>query len=123
MPNFNWKMYTCDGGDIAEYDGSQDVLQCPTSCVQAIAKADPYHGYTLLSNRDFYWYDFTAENWEGGDYAGLLFYIMSPGPKKIAFGLTISTERFWQVIAHVYADQSIPDKSGWYPWETQPPEA
>lgn len=112
-----WRIYythsTFDARDGPAY-------KAPARDVQAIAVADPDHGWYLCRSGDFYWYLPDTDTWNCGDLFGLFDYLIEPGPKRVLFGRTCTHDEFAAVLERAYNDPDIPQKTGWRPREHRP---
>lgn len=120
-----WRIYYGDGSTFSNQDGPPD--QAPSRNVQLIVVWNLevgrilLHGFHALNVADFYWYRAEQELWHAGDYAGLIDYLMDPGPKTVKFGRNLPREDFFKLYAAALADPDFPAKSGVIPGEPRPP--
>ena len=102
-----WRIYYADGAMYSTEDGSP--FDAPALGVQAIAQEDREVGRTLLSRHEFYWW--TGSEWFGGDIFGLWDYLASPGPKRVAFGRSMTTPEYQAIMRKATDDPYLPRKS------------
>lgn len=116
---FQWKIFYGDGSTFTDSEGS--AYDAPSRNVQLVVAADLEHGWSILRQFDFYWWD--ADCWRGGDQFGLWDYLCLPGPKKVIFGRTINHQSYMDVFERALNDPDLPQKTAWRDEEPQPPGA
>jgi hypothetical protein len=108
-----WRIYYGDGG---VFDPG-DPYQAPSLNVQMIANGDRDHGWSLIREVDYYWYDESTDEWQGGDIFGLWDYLCLPGPKKVIFGRSTTNANYNKILTQALNDPDIPQKTGWTAYE------
>jgi len=111
--SLRWRLYYGDG---STYDPG-DPYEAPAFDVQMIANGSQEHGWSLIREVDFYWYEEETDMWNGGEKFGLWDYLCQPGKKKVVFGRNTTNENFNKILNRAINDPDIPQKTGWYPRE------
>lgn len=108
-----WCLVYEGGKTYSNEDGSP--FDAPGSGVQAVIFADPDIGHGITHGCDCYWYD--KGTWFGlmdKHGWGLMIYMLAPGPKKVVYGTTTSTQREFQAalaLASKVGAERFPPKS------------
>ena len=112
-----WRIYYADGSTFSNLDGR--VWQAPGVYAQAIVQVDDAHGFAIVSHHDYYVWDDKGGGykWWGADWAGLMIYLMTSGPKKVVFGSWIERNEFMKVFKRASNDSDFPPKTGYNPEE------
>jgi hypothetical protein len=110
-----WRIYYGDG---SVFDPG-DPFQAPALNVQMVANGDRDHGWSLVRQVDYYWYDESIDEWNGGDIFGLWDYLQLPGHKKVVFGRNTTNANFNTIFQRALNDPDIPQKTGWRPRERE----
>jgi hypothetical protein len=108
----NWRIYYNGGKTFSDQDGSP--YDAPTSGVQVILQRDPDVGRFICCQKDFYWWE---NYWFGGDYAGLVQYLLGAGPKMVLFGRFARWHEYQGCLQRALADTDFPAKSAKHPLE------
>jgi hypothetical protein len=88
--------------------------------VQVIAQTDSEHVWVTVPPCDFYMWDSRGgePQWFGGDYAGLILYLLTPGSKAVLLGEHIDKYRYREILNKV--TQTLGEKSGYNAGERKP---
>lgn len=103
----NWKIYYDDGSTYSNQNG--EIFFAPGQGVEVISYEDTEVGRRILHRADYYWP--TEFGFGFGDMFALYEYLLSPGPKKVLFGKTISDCQFQNILKAAIADDYLPPKS------------
>lgn len=107
-----WRIYYETG---ETYDA--DPFSAPTRGVQVIVNVEPNVGRMLIAQRDWYWWDVEREFWFGGDFAGMLDYLDSPGPKRVLRGRFVLNAEYQACVKRALNDPDFPAKTARHPEE------
>ena len=110
-----WRIYYGDG---SVYDPG-NAFDAPAFDVQMIANGNKEHGWSLIRQVDFYWYEEETDMWNGGEHFGLWDYLAQAGRKKVIFGRNTTNANFNEIFERALNDPDIPQKTGWYPRERE----
>ena len=93
---------------------------CKRRDVQVIAQTDTEHRWVTVPPNDFYmWDERNGESqWFGGDYAGLILYLLTPGPKAVLLGEHIDKYRYREIFNSVI--ERMDKKAGYDRGERKP---
>lgn len=110
-----WRIYY-DDDSVADNESTPDAFDVPALGVIAIVKADLEVGRLVVSECHYYCYRPDERTWYGvgrGDTlsAGLVDYLIQPGPRKVIFGRTISNAKFDAIMKRALNDVDFPAKS------------
>jgi hypothetical protein len=88
--------------------------------VQVIAQTDTEHKWVVVPAYDFYMWDTRGgePQWFGGDYAGLILYLLTPGPKTVLLGEHIDKYRYREILGSV--TKRMGEKAGYNRGERKP---
>lgn len=105
----SWRIYYADGSTYSSEDGPPE--SAPGLEVQAIAQTDEATGHSVISNRDFYWWDSEYQEWAGGDLLSLAQWLASTGVAKV--GSYVARSRYGDIIDAARHDSLMPERSAW----------
>jgi hypothetical protein len=88
--------------------------------VQVVVQLDKEYNWCTLAKNDYYMWDSRGGDWQwfGGDYAGLILYLLQPGWKAVLIGEMIDKYRFREIFED--AKKRLGNKEGFNPEEQQP---
>ena len=88
--------------------------------VQAIIQTDTEHRWVTVPAYDFYMWDARGgeAQWFGGDYAGLILYLLTPGNKAVLLGEHIDKYRYREILNNV--TERLGEKAGYNRGERKP---
>lgn len=104
-----WRIYYGDDTTYSNQDGSPEAT--PKRDVQVIVQVDSEVGRVLLHRFDFYWWQ--DGQWYGGDYFGLVDYLIQPGWKIVLFGRSVPNSDYRALVTAASTDSDFPRKSAY----------
>lgn len=107
----NWRIYYHDGSTFSNEDG--EPSQAPADGIEVIVQVDARAGRSVIEGKDFYIFD--GAKWVGMDGDGMKAWFRTRGELKQ--GLTVSRQRFDEILHAALNDPDFPRKSARYPDE------
>lgn len=105
-PRVQWRVYYGDGRRIGADEC--DPFKLPAWDVQAIACHDPdpdSKGSQALSGVDYYWWE--NDQWQGGNFVGLVDYLARPGPRKVLVGRMMPWAAHKRIVNEACQDRDV----------------
>jgi hypothetical protein len=117
---FRWRIYYGDDSTFSNLEGT--IWEVPPRDVQVIIQTDRDHGWASQTGSDYYVWDNRGdgERWWGVDIFGLFDYLLEPGPRKVLFGRTVTSERFGEIFRRAKADPGFERKTAFRRQERRP---
>lgn len=97
--------------DSAVYAG--DPYKAPALGVLVIVEKDPDSGRRLVSAKDYYVWDEKESRWWSVDYIGMIDYLIQPGKKRVLFGRTVESKKWYEVMRIANEDPDFPIRTCW----------
>ena len=95
--------------DRPPYSG--DPFEAPAFGVLCIVEPDETSGRHIVSNGDYYGWDWELRRWFPFDYIGMVDYLQRPGPKRVLFGRLVSDEDWTRVYKQADTDPDFPKRT------------
>lgn len=106
--NIKFRIYYAEG---ETYTG--DPFNAPALGVMVIVENDPANGRRLVSAKDYYVWDENEERWWAVDYIGMVDYLIMSGRKRVLFGRTIESEKWYAIMREANNDPAFQPRTGW----------
>ena len=115
----SWEIYYREGSFISSEDCTPFAIENRRD-VQAIIQTDTEHKWVTVPAYDFYMWDIRGGHaqWFGGDYAGLILYLLTPGHKAVLLGEHIDKYRYREILNSV--TKRLGEKAGYNAGERHP---
>ena len=109
-----WEVHYRDGSYISSEDcTSFSIQKGKRDGVQVIIQEDSEHIWVTVPACDFYMWDVRGgkPQWFGGDYAGLILYLLTPGHKAVLLGEHIDKYLYRKIL--ISATERLGEKAGY----------
>lgn len=108
--------YKSKDGEFPTHIG-ENPFETPALEVLVIVEEDERHGRKIVSNGDYYIWD--GEHWWATDAPGMFQYLVSPGHKRVLFGVMVSSGEWDEVMKLAYEDSDFSPKTAFYRHEVK----
>ena len=98
----SWEIHYREGPFVSSEHCTPNAIEKRRD-VQAIIQTDTEHKWVVVPAYDFYMWDERGgtPQWFGGDYAGLILYLLTPGYKTVLLGEHIDKYRYREIMHEV----------------------